>query len=97
MIAFERFEQGHEYLSEKLFIPLEYGAVPAYYGNGHRLMESLTVNPKSFLDRTKFPNDQAFAEHIVSLLFKIKMNYRRYRTSLYFWILSSLKSAYFII
>ena len=68
MLSFERFKHGHHYLSEKLFLPLEYGAVPAYYGNGHTILDMLNVNTKAFIDRLDFESDEAFADKIVHLL-----------------------------
>ena len=68
MLSFERFQLGHHYLSEKLFMPLEHGAIPAYFGNGHSILDMLTVNRNAFLDRIEFSSDEAFADEIVDLL-----------------------------
>lgn len=68
ILAFERATPGLDYLGEKLFLPLYYGAIPAYRGNGHRLMDKLTLNRKSFIDRNSFASDEEFAKGIVALL-----------------------------
>jgi hypothetical protein len=68
MLAFERFTPGLDYLSEKLFTPLTKGAIPAYFGNGHRHLQLLGVNPARILDRFKYATDDAFIQAIIHLL-----------------------------
>jgi hypothetical protein len=68
MLAFERHQPGVHYLGEKIFLPLEYGAISAYFGNGHEYLDLLRVNRRSFIDRSAFPSDDEFAENIVHLL-----------------------------
>ena len=68
MLAFERFSEGYEYLSEKLLLPMEYGAIPAYRGNGHQWIDWLSINREAFIDRNSFSSDEAFAKGIVELL-----------------------------
>jgi hypothetical protein len=68
VLAFERHTKVHNYLGEKLFLPLEYGAVPVYAGNGHPWMKLLGVNPNALLDRAQYESDNAFAEAVVGLL-----------------------------
>jgi len=56
------------YLSEKLFIPMNYGAIPVYRGNGHQWFDQLTVNHEAFLDRANYKSDEELGHAIVNLL-----------------------------
>jgi len=67
VVAFERFQPGMEYLSEKPFLPVRFGAVPLYYGNGQRLAASQGVDVLPWIDRADSPSDEAFAERVVTL------------------------------
>ena len=68
MLSFERYQNGSDYLSEKLFLPLEHGAIPAYFGNGQKIIDMLKVNRKSYVDRSDFESAEAFADKIIDLL-----------------------------
>ena len=68
MISFERFYHNMDYLSEKLFIPFEYGAIPVYMGNGHSIMDLLTVNRRAFVDAKNYRTVDLLADELVRLL-----------------------------
>jgi len=56
-------------MGEKPFLPLEYGAITAYHGNGQRWMDMYGVNrKKNMIDREDFKSDEEFAYGIVALL-----------------------------
>jgi hypothetical protein len=69
MIAFENYDvlSEDEYLSEKPFLPLVYGALPLYEGSGQLLMREMGINPKKMLDRAVFESDGDFVREIVRL------------------------------
>lgn len=97
MLAFERFQEGHHYLSEKLFIPLEHGAVAAYYGNGHSILDILTVNRNSFIDRLQFTSDEAYADRIVYLLRHPKELQRMQEEPVFYNVEMAQKRALFMV
>jgi hypothetical protein len=68
MLAMETNFPPAEYLSEKVFTPLTKGAIPAYYGNGQRYMDLLTLNRARVIDRKDFTSDFQFIEKILDLL-----------------------------
>jgi len=68
VVAFERYLPGKTYLSEKVFMPMEHGAIPIYRGNGHKWMDLLSVNRKAFLDRNDYRTEEDFARAVVDLL-----------------------------
>ena len=51
ILAFERFDEGHPYLSEKANLAFQHGAVPAYHGNGTQIMENIIgIDSQSYLN-----------------------------------------------
>jgi len=68
MLAFERMQEGYDYLSEKLFMPMVAGAIPLYFGNGQHLMDTVRVNKERVLDRGNYGNDAAFVDAVITLL-----------------------------
>ena len=69
IIAFEKVNgTGDEYLTEKPFLPMHYGAIPVYWGTGHDLMNRIGVNMKRIIDRSDYDTHESFAKAIVDLL-----------------------------
>eukprot|EP00618_Florenciella_parvula_P024951 CAMPEP_0119469018 /NCGR_PEP_ID=MMETSP1344-20130328/2529_1 /TAXON_ID=236787 /ORGANISM="Florenciella parvula, Strain CCMP2471" /LENGTH=376 /DNA_ID=CAMNT_0007501545 /DNA_START=184 /DNA_END=1311 /DNA_ORIENTATION=+ len=68
MIAFPRsYNASSEALDEKLALPMTYGAVPVYRGNGQRLAMLNGFSNASWIDRKDFLDDTELAWHVVDL------------------------------
>lgn len=68
IVSFENYTDGLAYLSEKPFLPLEFGAVPLYHGNGQSLMHACGVNAARLIDASTFPDYSLFCQHVVDML-----------------------------
>jgi hypothetical protein len=68
IVSFEHFAAGFQYLSEKPFLPLEFGAIPLYHGNGQSFMDACGLNTKRLIDVSHFPTYSLFCQHVVDML-----------------------------
>lgn len=68
ILSIDNYNNNNLYLSEKFFIPLAYGAIPAYIGNGQSFIEWNEINKECYLDRINYESDEAFAYAIVDVL-----------------------------
>lgn len=68
ILSIDNYNDDNIYLSEKFFMPLAYGAIPAYIGNGQQFIEWASINKECYLDRINYVSDEEFAYSIVNLL-----------------------------
>lgn len=68
ILALERFKSKNiPYLSEKPALAFATGAIPVYHGTGTHLLEDVQgVDPSSYLNISKFSNEEA-AKHVIEL------------------------------
>lgn len=69
ILSIDNYNHDYTYLSEKFFLPLVYGAIPIYSGNGDNILQNvLNINNNCYLTRKNYSSDQDFANAIVELL-----------------------------